>query len=57
MMSIAVRKLPFGERTSQGAFYPTVNGQIVGYSGRPFFETKDEAMECAKHFVANAPVQ
>lgn len=41
---LRVRKLPFGDSTSDGSFYPVIDGAAWGEDGRAFWPTKAEAM-------------
>ncbi len=47
MSRAKVGQLPFGETTSEGAFYPIVDGEKVGENGRCFFQTRESAYDCA----------
>jgi hypothetical protein len=48
---IKVQKLPFGDTTPDGPYYPTVDGANVGEAGRAFWHTYGEAYAVAKRFV------
>src|SRR5262245_47896227 len=48
MSRIKVRKLPLGQFTNDGAFWPMVDGENVGEDGRCFWPTEDEARAVAK---------
>lgn len=51
MNRIKVKKLPFGETTPDGPYYPTVDGANVGEGGRAFWHTYGEAYAVAKRFT------
>jgi len=53
---IKICKLGLGEKVItegkiEGSFYAKVNGVHVGENGRGFWETEQQARECAERFV------
>jgi hypothetical protein len=48
---IEVRKLPLGQFTDDGSFWPMVDGENVGEAGRCFWHTEDEARAVAERYV------
>lgn len=53
-IDIAVRKLPLGDTTPDGPYYPVVNGNVVGEKDRQFWKTHDEAYAAAERWVKMA---
>lgn len=49
---IEVRRLPRGEFTNDGAFWPIVNGENVGENDRCHWHTEAEARAVAERYAA-----
>ncbi len=52
-MEYKAKKLPFGETTDEGSWWAEVDGQKIGEKGRAFWQTKSEAITCAKKYIEN----
>jgi hypothetical protein len=50
---IKVCKMPFGDKTEQGEYYATVDGETVGDKELSHWKTYSEAFACARRFVMN----
>ena len=48
---IKICKLGLDQTTSDGPFWAKINDENIGESGRAFWNTKEEAQECAKNFI------
>lgn len=49
---IKVKKLPFGDTTEDGKYWPTVDDVNVGENGRCFWPTYGEAYAVAERFAS-----
>lgn len=52
MARATTQRLGLGETTSDGAFFPKVDGEPVGENGRAFWPTRAEAQRVADRFLA-----
>ncbi|MGF6434367.1 hypothetical protein [Bradyrhizobium elkanii] len=48
---IEVRRLPLGQTTEDGAFWPVVDDENVGENNPCFWHTEDEARAAAERYV------
>jgi len=47
----SAQKLGLGETTSDGSYFPKVDGKPVGEDGRAFWPTRAEALRVANRFL------
>ena len=50
-MTYKIKKLPLNEMTADGSYWAKVNGQKVGANGRAFWNTRSEAIACARRYI------